>query len=334
MRYMAQQNTLSILYIEDNIDDQLILRRTLKNSIKADIKFDIAETAGEGLDKIHSTDYDLVFLDYRLPDKTGLEFLEELREEGNTVPVIFLTGMGSEKIAVEAMRAGVEDYIIKSEIQSNEFIETIRKRLMKEPESRRPSVDLSSLEDEVLSELDAQGINAILIEEDQGWIHYTGLKKLTRKHGIEVIDLTLESLASKGILKESGEKRLVICPICTTGVTEPDRSNYICSNCRSKKIVRLNFLSHPFCGYTGNRKTFITQEGLVCPNCKVKLTKQLQSQSDMDREGYMVLGNAFECEDCNTRFSRPEMVHNCNRCGEEFNYKNMEYMKLREYSKV
>lgn len=334
MKQMAQQNSLSILYIEDNIDDQLILRRTLKNSIKADIRFDIAETASEGLEKIHSNEYDLVFLDYRLPDKTGLEFLEELRAEGNTVPVIFLTGMGSERIAVEAMRAGVEDYIIKSEIQSNEFIETIRKRLMKEPESKRPSVELSELEDAVLVELDSQRITDINLEIENSWIIYNGLRKLTRKHGIEVIDLTLESLAEKGVLKETGEKRLVVCPICTTGITEPDKSNYICPNCRSRNIVRLNFLSHPFCGYTGNRRTFISQDGLVCPNCKVKLNKQLQSQSDMDKEGYMVLGNAFECEECNTRFSRPEMVHNCNRCGEEFNYKNMEYMKLREYRKV
>ncbi len=334
MNPLAQQNSLSILYIEDNIDDQLILRRTLKNSIKTEIKFDIAETAGEGLEKINSNEYDLVFLDYRLPDKTGLEFLEELRAEGNTVPVIFLTGMGNEKIAVEAMRAGVEDYIIKSEIQSNEFIETIRKRLLKQPESRRPSVELSKFEDEIMTELDSHDISKVSLETEQGWLHYNGLKKFTRKHGIEVTDLILEALSKKGVLKVTGEKRLIICPICNSAITDAERSNYICSNCRSKKIVRLNFLSHPFCGYTGDRRTFITEDGLICPNCKVSLAKQLETHGNMEKEGYMVLGNAFECEDCETRFSRPEMVHNCFRCGEEFNYKNMEYMKLKEYSKI
>ena len=331
---MTQQNTLSVLYIEDNIDDQLILRRTLKNSIKADIQFDVAETAGEGLSKINANEYDLVFLDYRLPDKTGLEFLEELRAEGKTVPVIFLTGMGSEKIAVEAMRAGVEDYIIKSEIQTNEFIETIRKRLLKQPESKRPSVQLSGLEEEAMKEVESLNITDISLQTDEGVLYYDGLREFTKKHSIEVTDLILEALAAKGVLKEKDEKRLIICPICDSAITEADKSNYICSNCRSKNIVRLNFLSHPFCGYTGDRRPFITEDGLICPNCKVNLTHQLESQRDMDKEGYMVLGNAFECEECKSRFNRPEMVHNCTRCGEEFNYKNMGYMKLREYSKV
>jgi Zn finger protein HypA/HybF involved in hydrogenase expression len=66
----------------------------------------------------------------------------------------------------------------------------------------------------------------------------------------------------------------------------------------------------------------------------VDLSHQLVSSGDMKKEGYMVLGNSFECEDCETRFSRSEMVHNCDRCGEEFNYKKMEYMKLKEYTKV
>ena len=331
---MTEQNSLAVLYIEDNIDDQLILRRILKNSIKAEIKFDTAETAEEGLAKINSNQYDLVFLDYRLPDKTGLEFLEELRGEGKTVPVIFLTGMGNEKIAVEAMRAGVEDYIIKSEIQTNEFIETIRKRLLAQPERKRQSVDLSSLEEEVMKEIESLEANNIALETDQGQVYYSGLKDFTKNHGIEVAGLILEALAEKGVLKESGERRLIICPICDSAITEADKSNYICSNCRSKKIVRVNFLSHPFCGYTGDKRSFITEDGLSCPNCKVKLSHQLEASGDMEKEGYMMLGNAFECEDCETRFSRPEMVHNCVRCGEEFNYKNMEYMKLKEYSKV
>ncbi len=331
---MTQQSSLSVIYIEDNIDDQLILRRTLKNSINVDIKFDVAETAAEGLVKINANEYDLIFLDYRLPDKTGLEFLEELRAEGKTVPVIFLTGMGSERIAVEAMRAGVEDYIIKSEIQTNEFIETIRKRLLKQDDKTRPSVELSELESEAVKEMDSMDGSDVSIQTDQGRLYYNGLKRFTRKNGNEVTALVLEQLAAKGVLKEKAEKRLIICPICDAAITDGERSNYICSNCRSKNIIRLNFLSHPFCGYTGDRRTFITETGLTCPNCKVNLREQLMSPTDMDKEGYLVLGNAFECEDCQTRFSRPEMVHHCIRCGEEFNYKNMEYMKLKEYTRV
>lgn len=331
---MIPQNTLSVLYIEDNIDDQLILRRTLRNSINAEIVFDVAETAGEGLDKVNSNEYDLIFLDYRLPDKTGLEFLEELRAEGKTVPVIFLTGISDEKIAVEARKAGVEDYIIKTEVQTNAFIETIRKRLLKQPETKRPLVLLSGLEEEALNKLGALGVTDISLQTDQGVLFYKGLKDFTKKHGVEVTDLILEALAKKGVLKEKNQKRLIICPICDSPISKAEQSNYICTNCRSKNIVRLNLLSHPFCGYTGDRRPFITEDGMACPNCKVKLDHILESARNMEKEGYMVLGNAFECEDCGARFSRPELTHNCTRCGEDFSYKNMRYMKLREYTKL
>lgn len=59
---------------------------------------------------------DCILLDYQLPETTGLEFLEELRDEDREIslPVIMLTGEGSESIAVEAMRKGVSDYLTKS----------------------------------------------------------------------------------------------------------------------------------------------------------------------------------------------------------------------------
>ena len=59
----------------------------------------------------------------------------------------------------------------------------------------------------------------------------------------------------------------------------------------------------------------MTEEGIICPNCKVELTIELDSSSVSDREGYLVLGKAFECEACETRFNRPEMVHSCFKCG-------------------
>ncbi len=53
--------------------------------------------------------YDLIFLDYLLGVETGLGVFHQIREEGCFLPVIMLTGHGSEEIAVEAMKAGVSD---------------------------------------------------------------------------------------------------------------------------------------------------------------------------------------------------------------------------------
>lgn len=57
--------------------------------------------------------YDLIFLDYRLPTTTGLEVLEKLSNQGNKIPVVMMTGEGTEEIAVKAMQLGAFDYLVK-----------------------------------------------------------------------------------------------------------------------------------------------------------------------------------------------------------------------------
>ncbi|MEE9297376.1 MAG: response regulator [Phycisphaerae bacterium] len=66
------------------------------------------------LERIDRGGVRLVLLDHSLPGISGLEVLQSLRREGQDVPVIMLTGKGGEKLAVEAMRAGASDYLVKS----------------------------------------------------------------------------------------------------------------------------------------------------------------------------------------------------------------------------
>lgn len=327
----ALSNSLSVLYIEENKEDQLALRRVLNNSINAEVMFDTAATAEAGIRKIKSFDYDLVFLDYRLPDKTGLEFLEEIRGLGKTVPVIFLTGIEKENMTVQSMSSGVKDYIVKSDIHSNKFIDTIRNRLIEETDRRRKVVELSGLEERALSEIEWSGSSELVLESDNGFIYYRGLKEFTEKNGVEATSVVLESLWEKGVIRETGCKRIVMCPICSSGVTDTDMSSYTCPSCKSESFERVKFMRHPFCGYTGDRRSFVTEDGLVCPNCKVELPPEPDTVEDYDKGAYIVLGSAFECSTCSTKFHKPEVLHSCIKCGERFTYKNMGYMSLREY---
>ena len=63
--------------------------------------------------KQDSTRYDLVITDYRLPGLDGVEFIRSLFEEGIDLPIIMLTGQGSEQVAVEALKLGAADYLVK-----------------------------------------------------------------------------------------------------------------------------------------------------------------------------------------------------------------------------
>ena len=74
---------------------------------------DYAVDGRDGLEKTLAQKPDLLLLDYEMPNMTGLEVVEALRKQKNTVPIILMTSHGSEQVAVEFFRLGVQDYIRK-----------------------------------------------------------------------------------------------------------------------------------------------------------------------------------------------------------------------------
>ena len=103
---------IKILLIEDNPDFVLITRRILEKT-DMEILFESSEHAGQGVEKIDEGNYDLVLCDYRLPGSSALEILKEMRKKGIDLPFIVVTSSGNEKIAVELMKEGAYDYVVK-----------------------------------------------------------------------------------------------------------------------------------------------------------------------------------------------------------------------------
>ena len=101
------------------IDDSLTARMRFKELLEADgATVLLAEDASQGAELLRSENPDCILLDYKLPDLSGLEFLTQLQadRDHSPVPVVMLTGEGSESVAVEAMKAGAQDYLVKGEI--------------------------------------------------------------------------------------------------------------------------------------------------------------------------------------------------------------------------
>jgi len=131
----ADSGVVRILLVEDDDHDALAFRRAFD---KSDVDCDIVRCARaeEALPllKAAASEFAIVFTDYRLPDTSGVEFFNALRSAGITVPVVVITGSGSENIAVEALKAGVDDYVIKGPGEATlallpvVFREVLRKR--------------------------------------------------------------------------------------------------------------------------------------------------------------------------------------------------------------
>ena len=106
-------SNLKILVADDNHDHIELMGEALKQELCAEI--DTATTGEECLKKVAKESFDLLLLDYLFPKISGLDILKHITEKGYDLPVIMVTGHGDEKIAVEAMKAGAIDYIVKSE---------------------------------------------------------------------------------------------------------------------------------------------------------------------------------------------------------------------------
>jgi len=97
----------TILVIEDNPEDVETYKRLLEKSPEESFLFLSADSGKAGLDLYNNNVVDCILLDYYLPAADGLELLEKLTTKN--IPVILLTGQGSEYIAVQALKKGAAD---------------------------------------------------------------------------------------------------------------------------------------------------------------------------------------------------------------------------------
>lgn len=140
--------TVKVLYVEDERLDQTAFTRLVEKSA---LPYDcvIATTVSEGLAFLETDTFDVVIVDYRLPDGTGFDILKALP---NHIASIFVTGAGSEVTAIRALRAGASDYLIKDSTRLYlNFIPLTIERVVQQKESER---ELRTLSQAVMSSSD------------------------------------------------------------------------------------------------------------------------------------------------------------------------------------
>jgi signal transduction histidine kinase len=102
------------LLVEDNTSHAELISDELETAL-AGWTLDLAGTLAEARAKFGARAYDLFVFDFRLPDGDGIELLREVRHQGIDTPTIFVTTASSAKLAVDAMKIGADDYLVKEE---------------------------------------------------------------------------------------------------------------------------------------------------------------------------------------------------------------------------
>src|SRR5271157_3177761 len=96
------------------VDDELDIRESLEILLSSEgYSVDQAQNAAEGLQRMEVSGYDLVLLDLMMPDRSGMEVLQEVRERDRETPIFMITAYGSVEAAVNALKLGANDYFSK-----------------------------------------------------------------------------------------------------------------------------------------------------------------------------------------------------------------------------
>ena len=110
----TKSTPIRLLLVEDSEHDMLAVKRAFAASDPA-VEFSHCQRGEEALEAlgVDGKGYDIVISDFSLPGISGVELCREFIDRGIEVPLVMLTGSGSEKAAVEALKAGAHDYLIK-----------------------------------------------------------------------------------------------------------------------------------------------------------------------------------------------------------------------------
>jgi PAS domain S-box-containing protein len=112
------QKNVKILLIEDNPDDVFFLRMVLHKADGTTFQIEPVEDLAAGIERLNSNEIDVVLLDLTLPDSVGLDTFKAVKAQAREVPIIVLSGLDDETIAVNAVHAGAEDYLVKGRVDS------------------------------------------------------------------------------------------------------------------------------------------------------------------------------------------------------------------------
>ena len=122
---LSTDSGLAILLVEDNPGDVLIVKELLKSS-GIDFSLRHVSTLKETLSVCLSNEFNIILLDLGLPDSLGLETLKKIQVFNIKTPVIVMTGLDDEDIALQSLREGAQDYLVKSRLTSDSILRGIK----------------------------------------------------------------------------------------------------------------------------------------------------------------------------------------------------------------
>ncbi|HEY2921884.1 MAG TPA: ATP-binding protein [Candidatus Binatia bacterium] len=159
---------MRVLLVEDNQDDALLIQDALSETAIAIERTELLSTA---LEKLARGGFDAVLLDLSLPDAYGLATLGRMRRDGPSVPIVVLSGLNSEEVAVKAVEEGAQDYLIKGHTDGALLTRALRYAIQRHraeenlKERNRELLVLRRISENILGSLDLKLVLEQILEQ-------------------------------------------------------------------------------------------------------------------------------------------------------------------------
>lgn len=142
---MAEYEFMKLLLVEDNPADARLIRELLRESSAGSLLLEHTARLDAALARLLQEEFDLLLLDFGLPDSQGMETLRRVQNAGVNLPIVALTGLDDRAFAVEVVRAGAQDYLVKGRFDGDLLVRTLHyavERKRAEEEVRRLNSEL------------------------------------------------------------------------------------------------------------------------------------------------------------------------------------------------
>ena len=159
---------INVLLVEDNPADARLLIESLKDARAFDFRVKQVSRLRDALDALAGESSDVIGLDLSLPDSSGLETVERVRAAAPSVPIVLLTGLQDEQLALRAVRLGVQDYLVKGQCEQGLAARALRYAV----ERRRAEAAVQDSEARLRAVVET-AVDAIITIDERGRIDST-----------------------------------------------------------------------------------------------------------------------------------------------------------------
>jgi two-component system cell cycle response regulator len=166
-----QNGRYKILLIEDNPADIRIIQEFMADVKSSNLDLVFVNRLSDGLKRIKSKDIDAILLDLSLPDSQGLKTFTVLRSRAQNIPILLLTGLPNEELAIQAVREGAQDYLVKDQVDGNLLVRAVnyaieRQRLVAQLEKAKEDAHRLTLIDDLTGLYNRRGFFTL---SEQQW---------------------------------------------------------------------------------------------------------------------------------------------------------------------